>query len=262
MATFFIVFASILYGITTSSHHQYECGGDYDVFDKKVISALKAKGYIIEEGYLRWYGNQSAYAANPSLFYGLYVFNRSKPLDPTLQFLEEPESDNFDLEGIRPHMKYDEFWYMHGSAAILWYGCHAPSEYYSYRSYQNRRFNPKHPLGFNASQQNDQKWPESDPYGSLGDMLNNYNIHSTAKGLQLIISTPDNATFSDIYQVSNDHLNELKLTDSNQINLDIMPWRDIPIDGPGFLDDNPLDAAQSTNVYYLKYPNGPGGWEG
>ena len=247
---------------------QYDCGANHEVFDNKVIPALEAKGYVVEQGYLRWYGNQSAYAANPSLFYGLYVFNRSKPLDPSFQsfsaeWSESSQSDeHFSVEGIRPHMKYDEFWFMHGSAAMLWYGCHAPAKYYSYRSYQNRRFNPKHPLGANSSQQDNQKWPESDPYGSLGDMLNNANIHSTTKGLQLIVSTPDNRTFSDVYRLSNDHLDALKLTDSRQINLDVMPWRDIPVDGPGFLDDDPQDAAQSTNVYYLKYPNGLGGWEG
>ena len=46
----------------------YECGGNYDLFDSKVIGGLESdKGYAVEEGQFNWALNQSAYAANPSL---------------------------------------------------------------------------------------------------------------------------------------------------------------------------------------------------
>eukprot|EP01084_Bolivina_argentea_P213061 362006_1 len=248
-----------------TSDDEYKCGGNYDLFDKNVISSLKSSGYVIQEGYMRWYSNESAYAANPSLFYGLFVFNRTKPwlnieLEPT-HIIENKEEYEIrlnlnDIDDIRPHMNYDEFWYMYGSEAIIWYGCHAPADYYSYRSYQNRRINPKHPSNaYNDSQNNNEKYPETDTYGSLGDMLNNYNINSTINGLQIVVSTPDNKTYNDIERIilNNNNLHLLNLTNKNQINLDIMPYDNIPVDGPGFGKEK-----NSTNIYYLKYPREDG----
>eukprot|EP01084_Bolivina_argentea_P071901 130620_1 len=243
-----------------TSNNDYTCGGDYDVFDKNIISSLKSSGYLVEEGYLRWYSNQSAYAANPSLFYGLFVFNRSKPLQTKREFdglrhkhiAHERDHLLLNLNNIRPHMNYDEFWYMYGNEAVIWYGCHAPANYYSYRSYQNRRMNPKHPDSrYNDTQNNNEKYPETDTYGSLGDMLNNMNIHSTLNGLQIVVSTPDNKTFTDIRNtvLQANNLDLLHLSDTDQINLDIMPYTNIPVDGPGFGAE-----GNTTNIYYLKYP--------
>ena len=106
----------------------YSCGGNYDLFESEIIESLSQKGYVVEEGYMRWYSNQSAYAANPSLHYGLFVFNRTKPFsslkhdadaDAFSHFKNIERSDLLlNLNDIRPHMNYDEFWYQYGNEGI------------------------------------------------------------------------------------------------------------------------------------------------
>lgn len=241
-----------LFCTVTISIDSYQCGQNNDIFESKVISKLKNDGYIIEEGILRWYSNTSAYGANPSLFYGIFDFNRSHNIIPDTKVTNVANNINNlkDLKNIRPHLKWEEFWFMYGSHATIWYGCHAPSQYYSYKSYQNRRYNPKYPKEYiNDTQNNNQLYPMSDPYASLGDMLNNQNINSTRDGLQVIISTPDNYTYQDINAAILPYLNDLNLTNKNEVNLDMMPFENIKINGPGF-GINP----KFESIYYLKYP--------
>eukprot|EP01084_Bolivina_argentea_P111295 198636_1 len=111
---------------------------------------------------------------------------------------------------------------MHGSTALLFYGCLPPSShYFSYRSYVNRRYNPANTTNFTTK-----FFPEENPYGSLGDMLNHKIINKTYsnninRNISIIISTADATTYNDITQNIINNMNDIDV--KSMINLDAMP---------------------------------------
>merc|ERR1712204_88856 len=67
-------------------------------------------------------------------------------------------------------------------------------------------------------------------------------------------------TFSDIRSEILPHLKSLSLTSADQINLDVMPYKNISIKGPGFGGEEDANFPH-TNVYYLKYGGEDGAYK-
>eukprot|EP01083_Nonionella_stella_P002444 7062_1 len=258
-----MVSVTLIFALLANAHYGsesvYDCGGNYDVFDSKVIASIQSKGYHIDEGSFWWLTNQSSYAANPSLYYTLWSFPKNHT------FLDLPKitydaSNSFDDSfaanidpshhsvGTRGHMRANMTYFMYGSSGVVWYGCLPPSDYYAFKMYQNRRYNPLHP-GANDSQHNNEKYPISHSYSSLGDMLNHKTISATKSGLTVIIFTADNNTYSDIVMSIKPYLKQLNLS-INHMNLDMMPYQHVPIEGPGY---GTGEEERTVNMYYLKY---------
>ncbi len=103
---------------------------------------------------------------------------------------------------IRPHQNVSNFWFNYGTTALLWYGCLPPAKYYSYLSYVNRSYNPSNITNFTQKKY----FPQMDPYGSLGDMLNtdvwNFSMYNNDvyNRQSVVISTGDATSYNDIYK--------------------------------------------------------------
>eukprot|EP01084_Bolivina_argentea_P193463 331903_1 len=188
------------------------CNVDEKSFEK-VLNSLKNEGYVIEEGYLEWFVNRTGYAANPNFIYGVYNFERM-----------EIENYHDHYISIRGHFSVNNFWFMYGTTALLFYGCLPPSShYFSYRSYVNRRYNPLNTTNFTAKY-----FPEEDPYGSLGDMLNHRIVNHTFsdslnRNISIFISTGDEITYDDISNAVKKNMNNSEYDINKIINLDTMP---------------------------------------
>ena len=204
-----------------------------DTAMNNVLDSLKNDGYVIEKGYLEWKFNRSSYGANPSFVYGIYNFERiefenithpsspSSPSSSNNNIYTAPNTNDIKSDiniTIRTHQSINNFWFMYGSTALLFYGCLPPSShYFSYRSYVNRRYNPANTTNFTTKY-----IPEENPYGSLGDMLNHRIINHTLnkkinRNVSIIISTGDTVSYKDI---SNKFIQQNL---SNIINLDSIP---------------------------------------
>lgn len=199
------------------AYGSYQCDKDDESFNSVIENLQKNGDYIVEKGYLEWKLNKTSYGANPTLIYGIYWFERIE----FNETLKDYKISKINIS-IRTHQEINNFWFMYGSTAILSYLCLPPSKYYSYRSYVNRRLNPKNTTNYTGY------LPEEDPYGSLGDMINHEVVNKTLDNLNdaqqkaIIISTGDMVTYNDIY----DQLTAQSNSNNNFkdiINLDSIP---------------------------------------
>eukprot|EP01084_Bolivina_argentea_P042627 78592_1 len=250
--------------IVANGEDLYTCGANHELFNELMMERLPESGYVSQEGMFFFHPNQSMYCANPSLYYGLSQFPRNYsaliPDNHTYEFNGFNFNDHYEtydsapIGSARHHEDLNATSPIHGTGAIIWYGCLAPSQYYSHQMYIRRRWNPLHP-SLNDTQIDNTKYPSSHPYGSVGAMYNRYNINRTVSGLIVVVFTPDNKTYTDIVNLLSPHLTQLNLTNINQINLNLMPYQNVPVNGPGFGPDK-----NTINMHYLKYRNAGDGW--
>lgn len=146
-----------------------------------------SNNYTIREGTLTFLVNSSAFGANPSSVYGVYLFSFEEGA-PFFNFFSR---DALIFAGVTP----------------------PASKYYGYRSYLFTRRNPPNT-----------RRKETLLFASLGDTLNNMVINTSNSSdvfnaFTIVITTGDGVTYNAI----RNHIIEKKPNLSNTINLDSLP---------------------------------------